>query len=184
MMDSRQHGAGLVEVAVSLLVLSIGTLGLGQLQILAKRLGYEAVQRTEAAALAMDLFERLRANRAALADYATSGIGETGSAALPEPAANCNTGGCSPVQRRDWDLWQWQQALLGAGTGDGSGGLVEPLACIAVSGRRVTVAISWQGFQPLSATAQPDLCGGDNSAPDAAARQWLQMTSWIGRDQL
>jgi type IV pilus assembly protein PilV len=184
MMDNRQQGAGLVEVAVSLLVLSIGTLGLGQLHIFAKRLGFDAVQRTEAAALAQDLLERLRANRVALATYATSGIGDSGAVALAAPAADCNAGGCSPAQRRDWDLWQWEQALLGTGTGDGAGGLVEPLACVAVSGRRVTVQISWQGFRPLAVPLQQDICGGDSSAPAAVGRQWLQMTSWIGRDQL
>ncbi len=183
-MGARQGGAGLVEVAVALLVLSIGTLGLGQLQISAKRLGHEAVQRTQAAALAMDLLERLRANRTVLAAYATTGIGDTGGAALVPPASDCNFGGCSPAERKDRDLWQWQQALRGASTGGGAGGLVEPRACVAVSGRRVTVQISWQGFRGLSLPSQPGICADDSSAPDAAARQWLQMTSWIGRDQL
>jgi type IV pilus assembly protein PilV len=183
-MDTRQQGAGLVEVAVSLLVLSIGTLGLGQLQIFAKRLGHEAAQRTEAAALAMDLLERLRANRAALADYAVTGIGNTAGPPLAAPSANCNTGGCSPAELKDWDLWQWQQALLGTTTGGGAGGLVEPLACVAVNGRRVTVQISWRGFRPLAVPAQQDSCEGDSGGLDDPARHWLRMTSWVGRDQL
>ncbi|MEE4146686.1 MAG: type IV pilus modification protein PilV [Halieaceae bacterium] len=183
-MRARQGGAGLVEVAVALLVLSIGTLGLGQLQISAKRLGHEAVQRTEAVALAMDLLERLRANRTALAAYAASGIGGNGSPALAEPAVDCGAGGCSPTQRKDWDLWQWEQALLGRGTGGAAGGLVKPLACLDVSGRRVMVQIAWQGFRGLSAPPRQGICGGDSSAPDVASRQWLQMTTWIGRDQL
>ena len=183
-MVTRQQGAGLVEVAVALLVLSIGTLGLGQLQIFAKRLGHEAAQRTEAAALAMDLLERLRANRSALADYAVTGIGNTASPALAAPAADCRTIGCSPSDLRDWDLWQWQQALLGITTGGGAGGLVEPLACVAISGRQVTVQISWRGFRPLSVPSQQDSCAGDSGGLDDAARQWLRMSSWVGRDQL
>ena len=44
-MRCRQRGAGLVEVAIALLVLAIGALGLGSLQITAKRMGHEAIQR-------------------------------------------------------------------------------------------------------------------------------------------
>jgi type IV pilus assembly protein PilV len=183
-MVTRQHGAGLVEVAVALLVLSVGTLGLGKLQISAKRMGHEAVQRTEAVALAMDLFERLRVNRTVLAAYASSGIGAGSGPALPESPADCNAGRCSPLELQDWDLWQWEQALRGAGTGGGAGGLVDPMACVAVAGRRVTVQISWEGFPALSAPLQAGICGVDDSGTGAAARQWLQMSSWIGRDPL
>ena len=70
-----QSGAGLIEVSISLLILAVGTLGLGSLQIAAKRMGYEAVQRGEAALLAMDLLERMRANRGALPAYTAVGIG-------------------------------------------------------------------------------------------------------------
>lgn len=183
-MFTRQHGAGLVEVAVALLVLSVGTLGLGKLQISAKRMGHEALQRTEAAALAMDLFERLRANRTVLAAYAATGIGDASGPALPGPATDCNAGGCSPSELQHWDLWQWEQALRGEGTGGGAGGLVNPIACVAVTGRRVTVQISWEGFRALSVPLQADACGAGDSGPGAAARQWLQMSSWIGRDPL
>ncbi len=183
-MFARQHGAGLVEVAVALLVLSVGALGLGKLQISAKRMGHEALQRTEAAALAMDLFERLRANRAALAAYAATGIGDASGPALAEPAKDCNAGGCLPSELQHWDLWQWEQALRGAGTSDAGGGLVNPVACVVVTGRRVTVQISWEGFRPLSAPLQAGVCGAGDGGPGAAARQWLQMSSWIGRDFL
>ena len=84
-MADRQGGAGLIEVAISLLVLAIGALGLGSLQISAKRMGFEATQRTEAAALAMDLFERLRANRVALPEYAVADIGSADGSNLPIP---------------------------------------------------------------------------------------------------
>ncbi len=180
LMRRRQRGAGLIEVAISLLVLSVGALGLGSLQIAAKRMGYEAIQRTEAAALAMDLFERLRANRLALPAYGTAGIGAASGAQLPAPPVACDGGSCSPAEMSGWDLWQWERALDGAGSGDRAGGLVRPTACVTVGGRRVTVEIAWQGFRPLQAPAQENACGSGKYGADDADRQWLQVSSWIG----
>ncbi len=178
----RQRGTGLIEVAISLLVLSIGTLGLGSLQISAKRMGYEATQRTEAAALAMDLLERLRANRAVLPAYSTAGIGGTTGGRLPQLVVDCGGGSCSPAQLNVWDLWQWERALEGATTGDSEGGLVRPVACVTVSGRRVTVEIAWQGFRFLGVSADGGSCGTGSYGAGDADRQWLQMTSWIAEE--
>lgn len=181
-MPSRQRGYGLVEVAVSLLVLSIAALGLGRLQIAATRMGYEAVQRTEAAALAMDLLERLRTNRAAVSAYGVVVIAPGGALQLPAPSLDCNTNRCSSVQLKDWDLWQWAQGLSGAGTGGSWGGLMQPTACVVVSGRRVTVEVAWAGFRSLSAPLLPSLCGPDSGEPGVAGRPRLQMSSWIGEE--
>ncbi|MBP6682492.1 MAG: type IV pilus modification protein PilV [Halioglobus sp.] len=176
----RQRGAGLVEVAIALLVLAIGALGLGSLQIAAKRMGFEAIQRTEAAALASDLLARLRANPLALPAYASTGIGEASGAQLPPPGADCDRGGCAPAAWAAWDLWQWQQALDGVATGGGAGGLVRPTGCVRVNGRQVVVEIAWQGFRPLSAPPGEAACGAGSYGPADADRQWLRMGTWIG----
>ncbi len=180
LMRRGQRGAGLVEVAVALLVLAIGALGLGSLQIAAKRMGYEAIQRTEATALAVDLFERLRANPVALPAYASAGIGAASGAQLPPPPTDCDRGGCSPAARATWDLWQWEQALDGVATAGGAGGLARPTGCIAVSGRQVAVEIAWQGFRPLAAPTGEGACGAGNYGPADADRQWLGISTWIG----
>lgn len=175
---SRQGGSGLIEVAIALLVLSIGTLGLAKLQISARRLGYEALQRTEAAALAMDLFERMRANRAALSAYTIPGLGAATGSALPAPATRCDLDTCTALQLAAWDLWQWERGLNGAATSDSAGGLVSPTGCVAVSGRRVTVDIVWQGYQEHQARTFDRVCGAGNSST-ASSSQWLSMSSWI-----
>ena len=179
---SSQRGAGLIEVSVSLLVLAIGVLGLGGLQISSKRMGYEAIQRGEAAALAMDLLERVRINRAELAAYSTEGLGQGSGVQSTEPEADCGAGACSPAQLNIWDLWQWQQALDGEPIEGGAGGLVRPTACVAVSGRQITVEIAWQGYRPLSAPVEQGDCGLGRYGADDADRQWLQMVSWIGAE--
>lgn len=176
-----QCGAGLIEVSISLLVLSIGALGLGGLQITAKRIGYEAIQRTEASALAMDILERMRVNRAALSAYSTVALGEASGAQLAVPT-DCDDGGCSSLNVAAWDLWQWEQALDGATTGSLAGGLVRPLACVTINGRRVVVEITWQGFRTLSTPPGESSCGDGDYGPDEGGRQVLRMSSWIGED--
>jgi type IV pilus assembly protein PilV len=178
----HQSGAGLIEVAISLLVLAIGALGLGSLQISAKRMGFEAAQRTEAAALAMDLFERLRANRVALLEYAVADVGSADGANLPIPLIDCGDDACSPTQLKAWDLWGWEQALDGATSGNSEGGLVRPTACIAIAGRKVTVDIAWQGYRALGVSSEGGSCGAGSYGLDDSDRQWLRMTSWIARE--
>lgn len=177
-----QSGAGLLEVSISLLLITVGSLGLGGLQVSAKRMGYEAIQRGAAAALALDLLERLRANRTQLAAYTAVQLGEGAGSDLPAPPADCDAGSCSPQQLAAWDLFQWEQALDGVSTSGQAGGLVRPTACVTVSGRRVTVEIAWQGYRPLAAPGQERPCGAGNYAPDDTDRQWLGMTSWIGQE--
>lgn len=179
---TQQAGAGLVEVAIAILVLSIGTLGLARLQISAKRLGFEAIQRTDAAAMAMDIFERMRANPQALASYETSGLGAATGAKLPVPARHCSQSSCTPAEISRWDLWQWEEALNGLSAAGSSGGLVEPFACLSVQERLVTVEIAWRGHLAMSAPGPTASCGGNPSAQDHTRRPSLRMLSWIGED--
>lgn len=173
-----QAGAGLIEVAISILVLSVGTIGLAGLQISAKRQGFEALQRTEAAALAMDLLERMRANPEALAEYQTDGV--AAAAPLLAPARLCDQASCSAGEMSRWDLWQWQQALSGAGVAGSVGGLVEPTGCVTVSGRLVTVAIAWRGYLALAGPGAAAGCGAGHYGPGESWRQLLRIRSWIG----
>jgi type IV pilus assembly protein PilV len=170
----RQRGAGLIEVAIALLLLSIGALGLGKMQLTARRLDFEALQRAEAAALANDLLERLRVNRPAVAAYASTALGGQ---PPPAPPADCAAGTCNPDQLQAWDLWQWQRALSGATSAGSSGGLVEARACLAVDGKQVTLGIAWRAF---GSGAEPALDTDCGSVSMDAGRQWLGMTSWIG----
>lgn len=179
---SAQRGAGLIEVSISLLLIAIGTLGLGSLQMSSKQMGYEAIQRGEAAALAMDLLERLRSNRVALAGYATAGVGEGSGSQSPVPLADCNVSTCSPAELNAWDMWQWEQALDGVSTSGQAGGLVRPTACVTVSGRQVTVEIAWQGFRPVSTPSQQFTCGAGHYGDDDLDRQSLRMISWISEE--
>jgi type IV pilus assembly protein PilV len=180
----RQSGAGLIEVAISLLLLSMGALGLAKMQIGAKRLGFEALQRTEASALAADLLERMRANRSGLDRYQTTGIGEGSGQQLATPTRNCDKDKCDHGQWGDWDLWQWEAAINGSATRDSAnavvGGLVRPIGCVAVNNGLVSLEIAWEGYQALSAGTLVSNCGKGLFATADSRRQLLRISTYIG----
>ncbi|MFC1578861.1 type IV pilus modification protein PilV [Pseudomonadota bacterium] len=173
------RGAGLIEVAISLLLISVGTLGLAGLQLSAKRMGYEAVQRSAAATMAVDLLERMRANRGALESYRVAGLGAAAGGRLPDPLTACDLLPCSPVQRAFFDLWEWERALNGELTSASTGGLVQPLACVAIEGRRVLVEINWLGREDPDYPVAGRNCGAADQLPDGGGRQRLRMSSWV-----
>jgi len=105
MKRSRQTGMTLIEILVSLLILSIGLLGMAGLQTVSLRNTQSAYQRTQAAILSTDIVERVRAN--------LQGV-EAGSYdnAAGELTAACNSAaGCSAAQMAANDVAEWKQAL-------------------------------------------------------------------------
>jgi type IV pilus assembly protein PilV len=108
-------GFSLVEVLVSLLVLSLGLLGLARLQAVALRQNHSAHLRSQATMMAYDMADRMRANRQAL---------RAGRYHLPSAAATpacLTTAGCSPDAMAAHDMLEWSGALarvlpLGQGT--------------------------------------------------------------------
>lgn len=138
-----QCGAGLVEVAVALLVLSIGALGLARGQLAARQTSFEALQRSEAVFLAMGLLEQVRSNPAAMQFYQLQSTVEP-----VLPGDNCAQQACSAGQWGAWNRWQWWQELRGTRVRDAGGhavgGLLQPLACVAIEHDSLDVRLSWK----------------------------------------
>ncbi|HEU4652363.1 MAG TPA: type IV pilus modification protein PilV [Steroidobacteraceae bacterium] len=59
----RQLGVTLIEVLVTVVVISVGLLGVAALQVVSIRDNYSAYLRSQATALADDIIDRIRANR-------------------------------------------------------------------------------------------------------------------------
>jgi type IV pilus assembly protein PilV len=59
---NRERGASMIEIVITIFIVSIGLLGLGGLQINAMKFQNSASQRSEATQSAYDLSERIRAN--------------------------------------------------------------------------------------------------------------------------
>ncbi len=183
-----QRGFSMIEIMVSTLVISVSVLGMAGTQITSKRAGFEAIQRTAATSLAMDLIERMRSNPEALSSYVTTGLG--GGTITVEPSPDCSydsTNTCTIAQLAAHDLWEWEQAIDGAtetrmveGTPVSVGGLFDPTACVSVVGGAVTVSMAWEGYQSLSDPAF-DSCGSGlgKYGTDDAKRQVVSMTTYI-----
>lgn len=183
-MSLRGHaGFSLIEVAVSLLLISISTLGLAGLQISAKHLGHQASQRTEAIALAGELLERMRANRGVLSLYAVEGVGDAAGARLDVPGTDCRVTACSAQQLSAWDLWEWEGALNGVSTGGSGGGLDRAFACVSVRGGVVEVEVNWEGFRERPEPEAEPGCGAGAYGEDGARRQFLRLVSYLGEDR-
>jgi type IV pilus assembly protein PilV len=131
------RGFTLIEVLVAAAVLSIGLLGLGGLQLAAVHSTQSAYLRTQAAFLAYDIVDRMRANLGAAragaydVDFDTD---TSGNALCIGVAADC-----AQEELADHDLRLWHATIagfLGAGTG--------AIASAAVGGvTRATVTIRW-----------------------------------------
>jgi type IV pilus assembly protein PilV len=86
---SRSRGFTLLEILVALLILTIGLLGLGTLQMTSLRYNHSALLRSQATLLAQDILDRMRANRAtAVGGSYVTGLTETAAIiASPAPSA-------------------------------------------------------------------------------------------------
>lgn len=162
----------LIEVLVAVFVVSIGLLGVARMELFAKQSGFEAVQRTTASMIAHDMMQKIRANPGALASYAEVTVGD----GTVTAATNCKTDTCSNTQLAAWDIYEWEQLLIGssekAGTSN-TGGLANPRGCITSTAGgaagEYTVAIAWRGNTILP-NSNTTTCGngadlyGDNEA--------------------
>lgn len=152
----RQSGASMIEVLVTLVILLVGLLGLAGLMVQAQRSEMESYQRVQALVLLQDMVGRINANRADVASYAITDIGDP---ADGQPAASdCATASATIAAR---DLCEWSNALKGASeqqAGLGSvGTLVGGRGCITYDAATNVAVISvvWQGL-------------GDSAAPPAS----------------
>jgi len=99
-----QHGFGLVEALVALVVVSVGMIGIAVLYGQGLAASRTALFRTQAVNLASDMADRIRLNRRAGATYQTGGAGTN---------RNCEPGGntCTPAQMAEHDLFVWNAQI-------------------------------------------------------------------------
>lgn len=150
----RLGGMSLVEVLVSMVIVSVGALSATSLQIVTKRTNRDAAQRLEATHLASTIVERMRANNTpeglgvygSLVQYSSSeprpmGGGELDRALALDCAANAaqccivSSAVCTSAEVAAVELWQIEQVMDGAmeqveSLGIAAGGLDFPTTCI------------------------------------------------------
>lgn len=131
-----QRGVSLIEALVTLFILSIGMLGVAGLQSSGLRAGHSATLRSLAVFHSQEIVERMRANRAGLASYASAGE-DKGCADITAAAKVCNA-----TELALDDRYRWEQAVQAAFPGTLS---PDPTITVdtSVTPAAVTVSITW-----------------------------------------
>lgn len=179
---SHQNGVSLIDAMIAVVIFSVGLLAVAALQTISKQSNYEAIQRTYAASLAYDLFERMRMNASSaftLSYYATS----TSTVLTGQTYTPC-TINCSQQQMAQNDLYEWTNNLIGnseQSSGALVGGLVDPVACLrgpatGNSGRYI-LTIAWRGQSKLENKNTTNECGLDTINEDF--RRLLELDTYI-----
>lgn len=162
-----QAGTTMIEVLVTVVIIAIGLLALGALQLRLQASEVETYQRAQATLLVADIAQRLQTNRHEAPDYVTGASTPTGTGTTCPVIA----GNATRAQR---DLSAWCHALQGSAESLGnarSGAMIGARGCVetlAANEYRVTVA--WQGLTALSAppagvTCAANLYDGGASSP-------------------
>ena len=146
-LSTGQGGFSLIEVLVTLVIVSMGTLGMAGMQAVSMKSNTFALQETQAATLAQDMVERIRANPEG--DY-TSGFGEVpGAQGEPVPICHGVAAVCDAAAMAQFDLLDWK-CTLGAAAGSelcegitSQGQLPDGDASISVVDNIYTIVISW-----------------------------------------
>lgn len=133
--DKRGHrGFTLIEVLVTILVLSIGLLGLAMLQLESLKHNTDAYFRTQATMLAYEIIDRMRAN----ADAARNGDYVAAAAPADEVCGDSGTGCDSQTRLAAYDLSVWYKKLASALPADSTP------SSITQAGTQITVTVRWK----------------------------------------
>lgn len=129
-------GYSLLEVLISVVILSVGLLGLAGLQATGLRNNHSAYLRSQATLLAYDIVDRMRANRT----VALSGNYNLALDATPvTPAKDCTATSCAADELATYDVNDWIQNLTIA-LPAGDGGISQP---VVASPSVITVTVQW-----------------------------------------
>lgn len=185
---NAQSGFSLLELLVSLVIFSIGLLGVAGLQVVSKQANYESQQRTIASQVAYALLEDMRTNGNGISVYRSAAdLGGGTLSALPvENCKDPNTP-CSAAQKAVHDLWYWERVVDGVqemGVEGAAGGVVSPTVCIDGPAGGVAgvyaISVAWRGSAEMS---NPDMsqCGANSGKYGAgdAYRRVLQIATFI-----
>lgn len=173
------QGFTLIEVLITIIIVSIALLGLAGLQMTSLNNQLESYQRAQAMLLLEDMANRIRANSAEARDNAYTLGDQYGLGAIEDCALKTTTAAR--------DLCEWNTAISGAGItldSENVGSVLGARGCIEnVTGTvgsdygeiHLRLTIAWQGISPTKApnefvTCGKDQYGGTPDRPDSYRR--------------
>lgn len=153
-----QAGFSMVEVLVTIVIVSIGLLGMASLQLNSLRNNTSANDRSIATALGYDIIDRMRANSKAALDgsYATDlDTAPSDSVDCLGTASNCSA---SDLASHDLDYWKcslgkWNAETACTDTHQIAGPLPNGDGAIVINGNMVTVTVQWEDNRTEEAAA-------------------------------
>jgi type IV pilus assembly protein PilV len=158
-LSGNERGTSLIEVLVTILIVSFGLLGLAGLHSRMQLAEMESYQRAQALMLMNDMASRIAVNRGMAADYAdyVTAIGPVGAGMA------CPT---DPATRPEIDAVVWCNALQGAAevtaANNDVGAVVGGRGCVeALPDDEYMVTVAWQGLTPVAAPPEAVACGKD-----------------------
>lgn len=173
---AANRGTSMLEILITIVILTFGMLGLAALQARAHTAELESYQRGQALILLEDMLSRMEANRTAAAvliggaayPYVTSTALGTGAT----DATTCTT----LTTRAAIDLCEWSKAIKGSseaktvgGTTTKQGAMIDGRGCVAlVSGTTFMVSVVWQGMNPTAVPATS--CGSTQYDSESTRR--------------
>lgn len=147
----RSRGFSLVEVLVSLLILSFGLLGLAALQITGLKFNHMGYVRTQAAQLAYDMVDRMRVNPgASAAGFYTGYTGDSGYPATGSVSCVGKDNVCAPAELAEFDKQQWIRGITSLPGGSGN---------VVATGDKFTITVCWSDSGPGAAVVCPPATG-------------------------
>ncbi|WP_238946893.1 type IV pilus modification protein PilV [Seongchinamella unica] len=156
---SRQSGALMIEVLVTIAIVVIGLLGLLNLQTRLQVSEMESYQRTQALMLLDDMAHRIMTNRFNAASYTTDPTDGVG-------VDTTNCGSTTAVALDVRDKAEWCEALKGAAEETGTtkvGAMVGGRGCVELIGtggvQEYLVTVAWQGLTPVAQPPAGIKCG-------------------------
>ena len=117
------EGVTLIEVLISMLVLSIGLLGIAGLQAGVAKYKINSFARSSISSLYADFADRIRINSDVAGTSLFTGVASTSqysltdtwatqqSNVLTDPSPNCLTAACTTTQRATYDMVVWRQRV-------------------------------------------------------------------------
>ncbi len=138
---ATERGLTMIEVLVTLVIVSVGLLGAAAMVINGLESNRNAYLRTQASILGYDMADRIRSNADQVASYAGFEFDSETDDVPDVPGCYSSDDGCGPAALANVDLAQWAGILKGS-----EGGVVLLPAAkgsIALAGDEVTVTVSW-----------------------------------------
>ena len=133
----RNAGSSLIEVLVTMVILSIGLLGYAGMQVSSMRSTETGRMRSEVIALASDISDRLKVNQ----PHVNAGA-YTGSLSEKPSPPECGTNPCTSRQMSRQDLSSWHERL--SLLPDGSGNITKTAVTIdGIDSTLMTISLCW-----------------------------------------